>query len=303
MKKKMFPTVGLLWSIIGRKGYAIVISVLFIFSFLASCDNNESLLDVGADPAAQLNRNDSLAIVAIYNKIEPFGEERNLNDRSTWKEVEFSYNKKTHEYRVTGFKSEGVKLVGNFPEEFCELTELRYLEISGGKLKGSIPENIGNLTKLTSLKIKYNSMTGPIPPSIGKLVDLKTLELVNNYISGELPKEMANLKELTHLSISDTRVSGEIPLFLTGFTKLKSLHMFSNYFEGTFPVEVCRIKLNMDFSKNDISVLPDEVWKDPEVKYIPNLQYNRIFHDVPEWVKETELWRKYDYRISDQKDY
>lgn len=300
MKKCVLATVSLLWTS-SRKVCIILTSVLFSFAFLFSCDNNENL-QLYPGSSARLNQSDSLAIIAIYNEIGPFENEWDLYDTDTWKEVELSYDKNTREYRVVGFKSDKGSHKGDFPVEFCRLTELKYLEISGGKLKGSIPEEIGNLTKLETLKIRYNGMTGPIPAGIGNLKNLKSLMLVNNYISGQLPEEIANLTELTQLSISDTKVSGEIPTYLAKLTKLKDLNMFSNDFEGTFPIEICRIKLNMDFSGNNISRLPDEVWSDPEVKYIPNLQYNRIFHAFPDWVKSTELWGKYSYRVSGQQE-
>ena len=87
----------------------------------------------------------------------------------------------------------GNQLLGEIPEEICNLTNLTELELGGNQLSGEIPSCIGNLTNLTFIHLEYNQLSGEIPYEIGNLTNLIWLNFVHNELSGEIPLSICNL--------------------------------------------------------------------------------------------------------------
>ncbi len=181
-----------------RKIYVLLTSICLVFLFI-HCSSIEDDPVLNPLPSAPLlNKIDSIAMVNIYNKIGPWGNEWNLSDIQTWGGVTITLGISENEYRITEFKYDG-SFKGKIPEDFLNLKELRVLGLGGGKLHGNIPAWIGDLDKLESLYIGYNKITGSIPPSIGKLKNLrftkiKRIILDQNKLSGEFPLEILNSK-------------------------------------------------------------------------------------------------------------
>ncbi len=236
-----------------------------------------------------LNKADSIAMVEIYKKIGPWGYEWDLRDVITWGGVGIAFDETNNEYRITGFNYYG-SFHGEIPDEFKELTELRYLGLGGGTLGGTIPAWIGSFEYLEDLYIGKNLVEGSVPPEIGNLSNLRVLHLVGNHLSGELPKEIGKLKKLERVYIGDTKIGGEIPKEFKDIPKLRILSLADNQFSGRFPVEILNSYCLVDCGHNNITSLPDEIWTMDGIVF-PNLQYNMLSGTIPDWVKETELWK------------
>jgi len=246
-----------------------------------------------------LNKEDSLAIVAIYNKIGPWDNKWNLNNIQTWSGVNIAKEKNKNEYRIIGFNYNG-SFHGTIPEEFKQLTELRNLGLGGGTLQGNIPSWIGDLKNLENLYIGYNSVSGNIPPEIGKLKKLNQLTIGNNLVSGELPEELGELNNLEELTIMDTKISGQIPTSLGKLKKLKRLLLIRNKLTGKLPIEILSTSMMVNCQGNNITELPIEVWSDENNIYPPDLQGNRLSGTIPESIKKTKKWGKYSFCIGKQ---
>lgn len=73
------------------------------------------------------------------------------------------------------------KLSGKIPEEICELSRLKFLNLSDNNIRGLIPEKIGHLAKLQSFLLNGNSITGPVPSSLASLNRLKDFQIFRSY--------------------------------------------------------------------------------------------------------------------------
>lgn len=246
-----------------------------------------------------LNKSDSLAMIAIYEKIGPWGQEWDLHNVKTWAGVTLGGGTTGDELRIVEFNYFG-SFHGTIPEEFLQLSELRFLGLGGGNLTGEIPAWIGNMKKLEGLYIGFNSIQGQIPPEIGQLANLKTLYLMKNALSGEIPPEIGNLKKLERLCIGGTGIGGEIPVELKDLESIEILDLHGNEFTGRFPIEIIG-DYCIDCSRNQITELPLEVWEMGDCGF-PNLQYNNLSGELPEWVFKTEGWKRFSGFVARQNE-
>jgi len=116
-------------------------SILFCLAF-ALCTN--TCINVYAQA---VNKQDSLALVDLYNSTNGLNWEVNSNwltnhPVNTW-------------YRIT--------VTG---------TTVTEINLNVNNLNGSIPSSIGNLVNLKNLYLSLNQLSGSIPSSIGNLVNI-----------------------------------------------------------------------------------------------------------------------------------
>jgi len=121
----------------------------------------------------------------------------------------------------------------DFPMQFGQLSELKYLWLSNHKIK-----------KLT--------------PSIGNMKKLEQLVLINNDISGEIPTEIGRLTNLIGLNMSGNKLKGPIPASIANMTRLNTLQLYNNDLEGplpdlllTLPIKTCTISENKGLCLSD----------------------------------------------------
>lgn len=103
-----------------------------------------------------------------------------------------------------------------FPEEICNFSNLRWLDVSKNKLR-EIPASIGKLTELEYFNASRNKLTS-VPYTIGFLKKLRILILNQNEIVA-LPKEVGNLENLENLDLW----SNELDQFPASMSQLKNL--------------------------------------------------------------------------------
>ena len=107
--------------------------------------------------------------------------------------------------RVQGLALRDEGLTGYVPPELGQLTELRFLDLSGrtgprpndastpNELSGVIPRELGSLTKLEVLSLSFNYLSGPVPEAIWNLRGLRILELMGNFLTGCVPEALSHL--------------------------------------------------------------------------------------------------------------
>jgi len=101
-------------------------------------------------------------------------------------------------------------IVGKFPDQFSELTELTELYIENNDLsaQSEFPNVLQYLTKLRTLSLSNNSIPGILPDWIGTLTNLQIFYVWGNSLHGAIPGSLGNLQQLRHLSINDNQFSG-----------------------------------------------------------------------------------------------
>ena len=119
---------------------------------------------------AQVNSNDSLALVDLYDSTS--GDLWRVN--TNW------------------LTTEGADTWYGVTVSSGRVTEIN---LRNDSLRGPIPESFGNLTALTSFKAAGNSITGGIPFSIGNLTELIVIALQNNRMVDTLPHTIGNLQK------------------------------------------------------------------------------------------------------------
>jgi len=142
------------------------------------------LLLTGISVIAQVNRQDSLALVDLYDSTGG----ANWNDNngwltkapvSTWDNI----NLDSASVRVNSINLSSNKLVGKIPNSIGNLTQLQNLDLSYNNLSGSIPNSIGNLSNAINIFLSNNNLIGNIPDSVSKLTNLQTLDVSYNELS------------------------------------------------------------------------------------------------------------------------
>lgn len=284
-----------------KRIYLVITSICLIFIF-TNCSSKEDDLIINPLPSLPvLNKTDSIAMVNIYNKIGPWGNEWDLSNIQTWGGVTIALDISKNEYRIIEFNYNG-SFKGEIPNDFLQLKELRVLGLGGGSLYGTIPAWIGDLDKLEYLYIAYNEISGSIPSSIGKLKNLRALSLGENNLSGFLPEELGDLESLESLNIMDTNIEGVIPSSLKNLTKIERIILENNKLSGEFPIEILNSKFVIMCKNNYITKLDFNVWSDKNNLFPPDLQRNRLLGTIPDSIKTNKKWETYKFFVGNQQD-
>ena len=129
------------------------------------------------------------------------------------------------------------------PDGFCNLTSLKYFDISSNNIS-ALPENFGNLTKLETLKM-WGSVLNRLPVSFGNLSSLKYCYI--GGINSNLPESFSQLTNLVDLNINGDPSVTKLPDNIGNLKKCKTfVYQGDNNFEK-LPESIC----NMD-SLNDL---------------------------------------------------
>lgn len=185
---------------------------------------------------AQVNQQDSLAVVDFYNKVTngyayQWGPDHNwLTSKplNTWFGI-----------TVTGNRVTGIDLSPGFPFYFSplaielgKLTELDTLNLANLSFSGNIPDWIGNLKKLRYLNLQKTGLSGNLPPALGSLTNLAYLNLSLNYLSGPIPSTFGNMANLQVLDLHYDNLDSALPASLSNLGKLQVLDLGGNRLKG-----------------------------------------------------------------------
>jgi PKD repeat protein/Leucine-rich repeat (LRR) protein len=203
-----------------------------------------------------LRRQDSLALVAIYNSTGG----PNWTNKTNWltaQPIDTWFGVTVVGGRVDEIRfSEENGLTGSLPNDISNLSALKSLIIAYNHgLQGPIPAGIGNMTALEYLDLIYNNLSGPIPNELINLKNLISLMLTKNNLSDTIPYCLGSLPNLDILDLTANRLVGSIPPTLTGLTKLRYLGLGSNLISGQIPSEIGEIKtlVALDLQWNQLS--------------------------------------------------
>jgi Leucine-rich repeat (LRR) protein len=185
---------------------------------------------------AQVNVQDSLALVALYNSTD--GPNWTHHDRWLKTPVSKWFGVRVSGERVYQIKLEDNNLTGTLPTELGNLSALTHLYLSNNLLSGGIPSSLGNITVLKILELSNNMISGSIPVSFGNLNVLKHFLADHNQLTGNIPAELGNLSNLTALYLNNNQLSGSIPETLSNLPALYFLYLNNNQLTGNIPKEL-----------------------------------------------------------------
>ncbi|WKA06717.1 hypothetical protein VitviT2T_024605 [Vitis vinifera] len=172
--------------------------------------------------------------------------------------------------------------------KFHSLSELRLPFCSN--IPGPIPSGLCNMTSLRFLDLSYNNFASPIPDWLYHITNLEHLNLASLYIESNnfhsmLPNDIENLTSITYLDLSYNSLEGDILRFLgnlcTGQLSnmsydrpgkgLERLRLRGNKLLGSFPETLgeCKCLEHFDSGKNRISShLPSELGQLKSLSYL-----------------------------------
>jgi Leucine-rich repeat (LRR) protein len=187
---------------------------------------------------AQVNVNDSLALVDLYNSTNGPNWYNHKNwltgPVKKWYGIYLSNDGK----RVKSIYLSENTLIGSIPSSLGNLIYLESLTLYDNQLNGNIPSELGNLSNLGTLNLSNNQLSGDIPPELGNLSNLSYLYLSKNQLSGNIPSEFANLSNIVDLFLSKNQLSGNIPPELGKLSGLRWMDLSSNKLNGAIPPEL-----------------------------------------------------------------
>ncbi|KAK4594637.1 hypothetical protein RGQ29_018357 [Quercus rubra] len=158
-------------------------------------------------------------------------------------------------------------ITGQISSSICNLSSLKYLDLSYNHLSNMIPPCLGNLSNyLIDLDLKSNNLHGTIPSTFAKGCYLKSLKLNGNQLEGSFPQSLVHCRNLEVLDFGNNKINSTFPHWLETLPELRVLILRLNNFHGTlgnpktkFPFPNLRI---IDLSHNEFhGHLPTNLFK------------------------------------------
>ena len=182
----------------------------------------------------------------------------------------------------------------------CELTNLKELNLSSNAISGNIPTTIGNLVNIETLYLGYNKITGSLPAEMGNLTKLKILSIGDNAIKGSIPSWLANMYDLESLDIGSTELSGSLSEWLGSLQNLREVYMDFVKLSGSIPQSLTKLSKLTKMSFYGCG-LTGEI--PAGFGYLPNLWFlhltsNKLTGSIPEDLANIEDVWLYDNQLS-----
>lgn len=123
------------------------------------------------------------------------------------------------------------QLTGQVSPLICNLTSLKFLDMSNNKLSGMLPQCLGNFSEsLRVLDLGNNSFEGHLPQTYTS--NLTMIDVSDNKLQGILPRSLANCVMLEFLVLSNNEFDDVFPFWLGTLPELRVLAMHHNAFHG-----------------------------------------------------------------------
>jgi Leucine-rich repeat (LRR) protein len=232
---------------------------------------------------AQVNKNDSLALVDLFNSTKGRSWYRHDNwltgPVSKW----FGIILTNDGTRVEEINLYINNLRGILPSSLGNLTKMTFLNLGSNQLSGNIPSELSNLSGILYLNFYNNELSGNIPSSFSNLVSSNTIDLSYNQLSGNIPAELGNLTNITYLGLNYNQLSGNIPIELGNLTNVTDLELENNQLSGNIPAELGNLTnlIYLVLQKNQLSGnIPAELGNLTNLTYL-SLNDNQLSGKIP----------------------
>ncbi|MEQ8714566.1 MAG: T9SS type A sorting domain-containing protein [Cyclobacteriaceae bacterium] len=239
---------------------------------------------------AQVNEQDSLALVALYESTD--GDNWINNDNWLVGPVESWYGVEVDGGRVVYLFLNNNGLEGALPTELGLISFLQLLYLQDNALNGTIPASISNLGLLGVIDLADNELSGNLPVSLSSMPKLNELYLENNLIVGSIPSQYAGFRELVVLNMANNQLSGSIPLAFQNNDELYSIQLSNNHLTGNIPSELGEMGNigKLDLSHNELtSSIPTSLFSNGRLREL-KLNNNELSGTLPgDWSELTSL--------------
>ncbi|KAF7847879.1 hypothetical protein BT93_L2487 [Corymbia citriodora subsp. variegata] len=137
---------------------------------------------------------------------------------------------------------------GEIPSSICQLSSLKFLDLSKNKFFGYMPTCFGDITNLVNLDLSSNNLQGLLPRSLVQCTNLSVLLLSHNQFRDIFPHWL-ELPQLYSLDLQSNNFHGRINLtaLRLSFPALAYLFLSNNNFIGWSSIE--------DFSNTSLSII------------------------------------------------
>jgi len=186
--------------------------------------------------------------------------------------------------RVNRIDLQENNLVGSFPIEFFQITELTNLILRDNLISGELSPMFGDLILLEVIQLFNNQLTGEIPAEMGQLVNLEYFRLHNNLLTGTLPPELGMMSSLIYFDVYGNQLTGEIPPEFGQLLNLEVLLIYDNLFFGGIPIELTLLEnlTILDLYGNEFSgEIPSEIGQLSNLEYL-YFNSNGFTGEIPE---------------------
>lgn len=254
-----------------KKLYFFISLILFFQSILTS-----------GGVKAQVNENDSLVLVELYNSTN--GDYWLNNSNWLVSPVSEWFGVTINNGQIEAIELPENNLDGTIPFSIGNLYNLVRLVLGGNNLTGEIPSTLGNLYSLQILRLSNNLLTGDIPYALGDLFNLLELDFRSNMLSGNVPNSLGNLYNLWYMDLARNNFSGELPQSFENLTSLTILYLGENSLTGTIPL-LLRTLTNIErvwlSNNNFFGIIPEWLGELSHLDGL-NLDYNSFTGSIPE---------------------
>ncbi|XP_021800962.1 receptor-like protein 12, partial [Prunus avium] len=187
---------------------------------------------------------------------------------------------------------------GKISPLLCNMSSLRFLDLSKNNLSGMLPQCLGNFSDgLMLLLLGSNSFHGMMPQSYNNRSDLRMIDVSHNQLQGQLPRSLANCVRLEYLVLSDNQFSDVFPIWLGTLPELKLLAMRHNRFNSV----IGQSRTNVDFPKLRILDLSYNSFKGEIPPLFPDIIVNKstyMYTQVAYDFNGFYVGRSVDYSIT-----
>ena len=229
----------------------------------------------------QINKQDSLVLVALYNSTNGPSWNDNTNwltDKvNTWTGIDVDATGK----RVAQIQLQANGLTGTLPALIDSLTALTDLNLSHNALTGALP-NLGKMIALNNLDLSFNSFSGSLPSSLGNLTNLYFVDFSSNTFSGAIPSSLGNLQNLGSFAAANNTLTALPQSFFT-LSNLFSLDLSNNQIADSLRNSVYGLQslsiLNLSYNKFK-GELPDSLFALTTLTEL-DLNDNQFKEDIP----------------------
>ncbi|RDX66876.1 LRR receptor-like serine/threonine-protein kinase GSO1, partial [Mucuna pruriens] len=172
------------------------------------------------------------------------------------------------------------ELYGSIPLNFCHLSALQVLDLSGNNLSGAILHCFNNLTALSHKQVSTDLFYFG---TTFNLLNLDIIDFVNLIVKGIEIEYGTNLKFMRSIDISSNGLSGEIPSNITSLVGLVSLNLSRNNLIGKVPDDIGQLTMleSLDLSRNHlVGEIPNSLSDLSFLSHL-NLSFNNLSGRIP----------------------
>jgi len=234
---------------------------------------------------AQDRYSDSLHLVNIYNKLDGDNWKNNTNWLSS-EPLEKWYGIGLWNNRVSFINTRNNNMVGEFPSEIYNFTNLLEFDLSGNPITGEISDSILLLTNLKAIIMESCKLSGEIPKDLNKLPKLERIIISRNQLTGSLP----NIGDKVYLVyLYSNQLSGKIPDSWRNKI-IFNLNLSNNLLTGTYDIlSTWKTLSTIDLSNNNWDEHPFPNWLSNNVKFSNfGCQNCNITGDIPQNLDFTQ---------------